>query len=80
MNSKQAKLLRYLVKHTRDPKAAKFIRDNWDKMSHKEKGYITLKVKQTVVQKMAIQFIGDQVAKEEAKQKLRDNLNVLSGF
>lgn len=73
MNEKQAKLLRYFVKHTGQIKMAAAFKIGFDKLNHKKKGKLTKWLKTTIVTAMALQ-------EHERKQHLAQNLKTLEGF
>jgi hypothetical protein len=80
MNEKQAKLMRYFVKHTRDMKLAALTMAAWPHMNHKAKGKITRWMR-TVCATM--QAIKDERKKRQEQEKIARaaaNLDVLKGF
>lgn len=73
MNEKQVKLLRYLVKETKDIGPAAFIKKNWHKLNHRQKGKLMRQAKKTIVLLMAI--------KDAHKKRVAAaNSDVLKGF
>jgi hypothetical protein len=80
MNEKQAKLVRYFVKHTHDFGVGKSIINSWPRMNAKAKGKVTTWMKKVIVTMMAIK---DLDKKREVQAKLartKSNLEVLKGF
>lgn len=73
MNEKQAKLVRYFVKYTRDLKLGAEIKTVWPHMNHKMKGRTARWMKRVIV---TIMGLNDQAK----KAKLLSNLEVLKGF
>lgn len=73
MNERQAKLLRYFVKHTGQLKMATVFKMGFDKLNHKKKGKLSKWIKQSIVLSMAVR-------KEQKKQQLATNLDTLKSF
>jgi len=80
MNEKQAKLIRYFVKHTGDVKLAKMTIAAWPRMHAKARGKVSTWMKKVIVTMMAIR---DERKKQEEKAKLAQmtaNMEILKGF
>jgi len=80
VNEKQAKLLRYFLKHTGDTKLYKLTRAAWPHMPAKARGKVSTWMKKVIVTMMAIK---DARAKQEQQAKLAQmsaNMEVLKGF
>lgn len=73
MNEKQAKLLRYFVKHSGDLVLAGQLKAKWSELNHRQKGNITTWLKKVIVTMM-------HVSQEKKRELLAHNKKVLDGF
>ncbi len=73
MNEKQAKLLRYFVKHTGQLKMAAAFKIGFQKLSHKKKGKLTRWIKQAIVTDIQLKQI-------HREAKAQANRETLKGF
>ncbi len=80
MNAKNAKLVRYFVKQTRDIQMGAKIITQWPYLTHKAKGQISSWMKRVTVALMAVK---DSQKRHEAQRRAMisaRNLDVLKGF